>query len=114
MELQEFITQSITQIVNGVKKAQDQNETDARVNPSDLRLGDGVTHKELYDFEHHMLLTRVEFDVAVTTEDSKGTKGGIGVFVGSVGLGTQGQSEARNSFVSRLKFSVPISLPKGN
>lgn len=114
MELHEFITQSITQIINGVKTAQEQNTTDARVNPSDLRLGDGVAHKELYDFEHHMLLTKVEFDVAVTTEDTKGTKGGIGVFVGTVGLGTQGQSEARNASISRMKFSVPIALPKGN
>jgi len=114
MELQEFITLSITQIISGVKKAQEQNTTDARVNPSNLSLGDGVTQKELYDFANDMLLTRVEFDVAVTTEDTKGTKGGLGVFVGAVGLGTQGQSEARNSSISRLKFSVPIALPKGN
>jgi len=43
MELHEFITQSLTQIINGVKKAQDQNKTNAQVNPSDISLGDSVT-----------------------------------------------------------------------
>jgi len=61
-----------------------------------------------------MLLSNVEFDVAVTAEKSEGTKGGIGVFVGSIGLGAQGKSDLKNQSVSRIKFSAPISLPKGN
>lgn len=73
-----------------------------------------MTQSNLFDFEHHMLLTNVEFDVAVTAEEAKGTKGGIGVFMGSVGLGAQGQSETKNTSLGRIKFSVPVSLPRGN
>ena len=55
----------------------------------------------------------IEFDVAVTTTEGTETKGGIGVFVVAVGLGSQGKSDATNSSSSRIKFSVPIFLPNG-
>ena len=113
MKLKEFISQSIQQIVAGVYEAQKKHGTDARINPSDLRLGSETGQKHLFDFDSHMLLSNIEFDVAVTTEEGKGAKGGIGVFVGSFVLGSQGQSEIKNSSFSRLKFNVPICLPKG-
>lgn len=101
MELKDFVSQSIQQIVAGVREAQQQHGTDARINPSNLRLGSETSQKHLFDFDNHMLLSNVEFDVAVTAEEGKGTKGGIGVFVGSVGLGSQGQSETRNSSINQ-------------
>jgi hypothetical protein len=55
----------------------------------------------------------VEFDVAVTTTENTGTKGGIGVFVGAVGFGSQGHSDAGKTQLSRLKLSVPTLLPRG-
>jgi len=113
MELKDFVSQSILQIIEGVKTAQEQNKTDARVNPSGLRLGSNVEQSNLYDFENHMLLSTVEFDVSVSAEKSKETKGGIAILVGAVGLGSQGQSGKKDQFVNRLKFSVPITLPKG-
>jgi hypothetical protein len=114
MELREFVAGSILQIIDGVKNAQDLNKTDARISPSALKLGNQVQQSNLYDFGDGMLLSNVEFDVAVTAEKSAGTKGGIGVFVGAVGLGSQGKSDSKDQSVSRIKFSVPISLPKGN
>ena len=114
MELKDFVSQSILQIVDGVKTAQEQNKTDARINPSGLRLSSNVVQSNLYDFEHNMLLSNVEFDVSVSAEKSKGTKGGIAILVGAVGIGSQGQSGKKDQFVNRLKFSIPISLPKGS
>lgn len=114
MELKDFVSQSILQIVDGIKLAQEENKTDARINPSGLRLGSKVEQENLYDFEHNTLLTKVEFDILVSAEESKGTKGGISILVGTVSLGTQGQSGKKDQSVNRLKFSVPVSLPKGN
>ena len=113
MQLQDFISQSIQQIVNGIRQSQQENKTDARINPSGLKLGSSLKQQELYDFENQMLLSSVEFDVAVTAEETTGTKGGIGIFVGAVGVGSQGKTDTRSSSVSRIKFTVPIALPKG-
>ena len=55
----------------------------------------------------------VKFDVAVTATEGTGTKGGIGVVAGVFALGSQEQSSAEVSAVSRLKFAVPIALPYG-
>lgn len=114
MDIKEFVSQSIQQVIAGVREAQQQHGTDARINPSSLRLGSATRQEHLFDFDNHMLLSNIEFDVAVTAEEGKGTKGGIGVFVGAVRLGTQGQSESKNSSISRPRFNVPICLPKGN
>ena len=114
MRLQDFISESISQIINGVKDAKNKNDTDARINPSELRLSSSVEQRELFDFRSHILLSKVEFDVAVTTEEATGTKGGIGIFVGAIGLGSHGQSDTRSSSVSRIKLNVPIALPKGS
>jgi hypothetical protein len=54
---------------------------------------------------------QVDFDVAVTAVEGKGTKGGIGVFVGAVGLGSLGESNVSSSTVSRIRFSVRVRLP---
>jgi hypothetical protein len=53
----------------------------------------------------------VEFDVALTAMEGTGTKGGIGVVAGMFALGSTGQSKEESSSVSRVKFSVPLSLP---
>ena len=113
MKLQEFIKESILEIMNGVKEAQQSNSTGAKINPGDLRLGDGIKHAHLYDFGSGSLLSSVEFDIAVTAEKSKETKGGIGVFVGAIGIGSQGQSDSKNVSLSRIKFTIPIRMPLG-
>jgi len=54
----------------------------------------------------------VQFDVALTVKEGTGTKGGIGVFAGVISLGSAGQSSAENASVSRVKFLVPLALPR--
>lgn len=56
----------------------------------------------------------VDFDVAVTTVESEQSKGGAGIFVAGLGLGGQIRSDAQNTVVSRIKFSVPIALPRAS
>ena len=55
--------------------------------------------------------TEIEFDVAVTATDSTETKGGIGVFVGAIGLGSTGQSNHEGQSISRIKFQIAVDLP---
>lgn len=58
------------------------------------------------------LVLELEFDVAVTTQEDSKTKGGIGIFVGSIGIGAQGQSGTSLSEINRIKFKVPLALPE--
>jgi hypothetical protein len=111
MELKDFVSTTIKQILDGVIAAQEYGSgKSARVNPRNLpvRNNEGEITSTIYrsDVEHN-----IEFDVVVTTTEGSQTKSGLGVFVGSVGLGAQGQSSVDNQSVSRIKFSIPVVFP---
>ena len=113
MDLKEFVAETLTQIVGGVSEAQGRvTEMQAKVSP---RLNGSPTHA----VQHGYLSADggaaqiVQFDVALTVKEGAGTKGGLGIVAGAVSLGTSGQSSSENSSVSRVKFSVPITLPNG-
>lgn len=112
MDLQEFVKQTLTQIIEGVTDAQKQvsekgGEINPHINTSHEQLG-----KQGFLFSSEGPVQIVKFDVALTVGEGKGTKGGIGVFAGVVGLGSSGESSSENSSVSRVEFSVPLLLPK--
>ena len=104
ISLQEFVTETLNQVIRGVAEAKpDAEKHRAEVNPQ-MR---GVPRTD----SRGRLIQEIEFDVAVTTSDATKTKGGIGIVVGPLALGSAGQSDAMNQSVSRIRFSVPISLP---
>ena len=114
MELKEFIGQALADIVQGVFDAQQTLGTNRNyINPK-LSTQQGIheKHGKLVSTQGQLVQT-VEFDIAVTASEGKGTKGGIGVVVGVFALGSQGQSSTEISAVSRIKFSVPMTLPYG-
>ena len=109
MELQEFVTETLKQIVHGVRDAlKARAESGALISPLVGRLD---TAGGVFDRKTGNALQEVEFDVAVTATEGTARKSGIGVMLGSVGVGTQGKAEASNSSVSRIRFTVPIGLP---
>lgn len=98
MKLQDFVSETLKEIIDGVLAAQRYAASkNARINPGSPVRRESQQH--------------VEFDVAVTTTEGTETKGGIGVFVGPVGLGSQGRTDNTNSSVSRIKFSIKVELP---
>jgi hypothetical protein len=115
MELKEFISQSIIQIVNGIIDGHKEvRKVGALVNPRIGKKEMGTAQRNdilagLGDNGDH--INFLEFDVAlIASEDTKG-KGGLGVFVGAIGLGATGESVSANSQQSRLKFTIPIQFP---
>lgn len=110
MELQEFIRTALTEIVGGVAEASEKvSESGAKVG-SIKQFGYLKEAKAVYD-ENDNPISQVEFDIALAEGNSKDTKGGIGVYLGAIGLGTQGASHGESSTHSRIKFSVPITFP---
>jgi len=111
IKLEDFVSETLHQILNGVIKAQEYaKELGGEVNPSSARFrtDQGM---QLYDKRDGSLIERVDFDIAVTTTEGTETKGGVGIFVGPVGLGSHGQSNSTNQSISNIKFTVPVKFP---
>ena len=110
MDLQEFIRTALVDIAAGVAEARDAvaehgGEVGAMKTYGRVDLAGIVT-----DAKDRPIAT-VEFDIALAEAKGTDTKGAIGVFLGSVGLGSQGASHKDASSHSRIRFSVPMVLP---
>ena len=104
MELREFVSQALVQILEGISDAQESTivkETSAGV----VAAGPGMRGERTTARD-------VEFDVAITTQSGTETKGKAGLLVGTIGLGTQGASANSRDLVHRIRFSVPVVLPR--
>jgi hypothetical protein len=116
MELREFIAQSLIQISRGVEDAQKELATNgALLNPTMGSLfpsngKDTYTAFGWAENDQSSSVFLVDFDVAVTAVEGTHTKGGIGVVAGVFALGSQGQSENKNTAISRIQFKVPVKL----
>jgi hypothetical protein len=110
IELRDFISNVLTQLIDGISTAQEYAETKkAIINPVDKFPSDfdkmSRTEKEF------RLVQIVEFDVAIIVAENKQLVGGIGIIVPELSLGYQGKIDNSKSAVSRIKFSIPIILP---
>ena len=113
MELKAFVAETLSQVILGVREAQVFASThEAKVVPPRIGFRPDQGHVVFWELDNQSLVQVIEFDVAVTTTEGTTAKGGVGVFVGAVGVGTQGQSTASSQSVTRIKFSVPVGFPK--
>lgn len=99
MELQNFITETLKQIVEGVQGAQKYIATkqiNATIQPK----------------KSQEKIETVEFDVAVTSIESNqsGISGGIKV-ASIFNIGGEGKNLSSEQNISRIKFKVQIELP---
>lgn len=113
MELKDFVSQTCKQIIDGVVSAQEYaNKKGAVINPMGLVLENGSSRVEQnYRDAAYLDPQTIDFDIAVTTSEGGEAKAGIGVFVGPIGVGTQGRIEEGNMKVNQIKFSIPIVFP---
>ncbi|MBN1845641.1 MAG: hypothetical protein JW810_08165 [Sedimentisphaerales bacterium] len=94
MDIKEFVSQTIKQIIDSVLELQTQtHDTNAVVVP----YGDSRRN--------------IEFDIAVTVVESTETGGKAGISVFSVGAGITGKTGSSSSTVSRINFEIPLDLP---
>ena len=100
MELREFVKESLTQIIDGVRDAQQHAAGQgARVNPPPAQ--DNLPKT----------IEPVDFDIAVITSERQGGQVGVGIFVGGIGIGGREQNEISDNVTSRIQFSVQVELP---
>jgi hypothetical protein len=97
MDLKNFVSETLRQIVDGINDAQ---------RPT--------LPKDAVIVPYYEKLEKVEFDVAVTAVEGTETSGKASINVWSIGAGVSGKSESSTSTVSRIRFSVAVELPKGS
>jgi hypothetical protein len=105
MNLQEFVQDSLKQIMAGVSEA---GKDDTRIAPRmHVDEKDAMTLRTTA----YRPVFLIEFDVAVTVADTSATGGKAGITVLSVAtLGGEKSKTTETTSVSRIKFSVPVSF----
>lgn len=116
MELEDFVSESLKQIIKGIQSAQDFAQKEgrgAKINPRGITglKKDSKGQRQPHDISTKLPVERVEFDVAVTASETSEKKGGGGLRVWVVSVGAEVGKTAENMTVSRIRFSVPVVLP---
>jgi hypothetical protein len=110
MELKDFVSETLKQIIEGVRAAQEAAmQTGAQINPTGLT--PAKAGSEMYS-PRGQVAQLISFDVSVTTTETDKAKGGVGIFVGGVGVAVQGASGFQNTAANRIQFAVPVVLPQ--
>ena len=116
MELKDFVSTALADIIEGVIAAQERVQgTGAKINPRLSRMiPKGEKNYEVFalaEVNPGNPVFLVKFDVAVTASKGTRSKGGVGVVTGIVSLGSTGASENAESAVSRISFALPLLVP---
>lgn len=113
MELDKFISNTLKSIISGIKESQNfANENGARINPY-VGKHDFDKNQTTYfgNEEGARAVSKIDFDIAVTTSSSQETGGEGGINVYSLKLGGKLSDKEINESVSRIKFSLNVVLP---
>lgn len=111
MELQEFITETLTQIVNGVVEAQNNlKDTGSVINPK--------VDTERYTTDkgqRHGLKTvqKIKMNVVLSVTEKEGSKKGIGV-ARVINAGINSETIDENRKVTSVEFEIPVVFPVMN
>ena len=115
IELKEFVTSVICQIMDGVADAQAQSQgvdhSDSLIAPTFVQMRERLGSNTAQADKHKVGLRMVEFDVAVSASERGTTEGRAGVFVAGLGGGVKGGVESEQGHVNRIRFAIPIILP---
>lgn len=112
MDLKDFISEALIQIVEGVSVAQGPiREKGGEVSP---KLSGGPSLNSAHGFiqaKSGGQAQLVQFDVALTVKDEAGAKGKIGVVSGLFNIGGGTDLRSENASVTTIRFKVPLILP---
>ena len=107
MDLSEYISQTISEVLKGVQTAAlAAKQHGGAVNPS----ASGV---DFPGAEPHVIndLVLLDFDVAVVVREVSGAEGGAKLAVWGVGAGASKHQGHESEHSNRLHFTIPIQLP---
>ncbi|WP_207265089.1 hypothetical protein [Desulfovibrio sp. Huiquan2017] len=104
MNLEEFITESLKQIIDGVRNAQEFASAKGAIVAPSYGLLPGVQCEEGDN-------QTVMFNVAVTVQESSGQDGQAGLRIPFFDAKGTLSSEQLTGTISKISFAIPIELP---
>ncbi len=108
MDLKDFVKETLVQITEGVKEAQEEcKKSGCRINPEYKQEG----RRKLYT-DDNAPVTEVHFKVGLSSDSTEKNKGGIAVSFATVVLGHSNEHGDSYSSDTSVEFSVPVALPK--
>lgn len=108
MDLKDFIKQTLIEITNGVKEAQEEiKDSGAYINPEGFHSGENLRSGYGGEYRH---VQKVKMSVGVNVVENSEMKGGAGI-ISVLSLGVSGKVSDVNSVTNRIEFEIPISLP---
>jgi hypothetical protein len=115
--LKEFVRDAISDIMNGVMEAQNQNRfeegTPRNAQPTIVPNVKNIegSKKPEFDSQSGRPIDYVDFDVAVTIVDKTESAGEAGIAVAGLKVGGKGGESTEQSSISRVKFRLPVAWP---
>jgi hypothetical protein len=110
MELQEFITETLTQVIKGIKNSQEiAKKENAKISPSVHWAGNVTSF--LKTNQGGELVSVIKFNISLSAHRDKkeGTKAGI--FVTFAGISANLDEAKGNSSLSNIQFEIPVVWP---
>lgn len=104
MEVKDFVAQTIIEIVEGVKLAQEHGRQNGAVVNAPLT---GLRGSVMGPPESQT----IEFDILISVSDEAQTKSGLQVFFPPVRAGLHGADKAAMTTSNRVKFSITVAFP---
>lgn len=103
MDLKDFVSQALCDIIGGIEKAQKQTAAGI-ICPHGLESDDALK-------AGISTITSVEFQVTVRTEEHAGSAAKLSVVAAIVGGSVKGESGTNSGNAATLAFKVPVRLP---
>lgn len=110
MKLEDFVANTITEIVRGAVKPQSTLGDNVSVNPASLQKYATLPGERTMEARRSLKPQSVDFDVQLTTGSSTTTSGKAGVAIKVLNRGTPGESANESEAVQRVRFSIPLTF----
>lgn len=105
------MAETLTQIVNGVKKARKATGIQGIGAQPSKSPSANSSNPDIIITAYGVSAQSVRFDVALTVTEDTGTSAKIGVVSGILNGGGSMEDKSQNTSVSRVQFAIPVILP---
>jgi hypothetical protein len=114
VQLEEFVSNAVTQIMRALAKAGPEvRALKGELNPRPYGGGSELAQAGVTRAVGGGALSYIDFDIAVTATKGSGRESGVGVVFAAIGAGVKEKNASDRQTVSRISFRLPVRFPPG-